>query len=71
MASDYLSSVDYLAQKRYSEKLQIKGVSLPDPYELGDELWSDDMSLWPDLQYGDIYNYLIELKGQYTAKKKP
>ena len=49
MASDYLSSVDYLTQKRYSEKLQIEGVSLPDPYELGDEVWSDDMSLWPDL----------------------
>jgi len=67
MASDYLSSVDYLTQKRYSEKLQIEGVSMPDPYELGDEVWSDDMSLWPDLQYGDIYNYLIESKGQYTA----
>ena len=42
--------------------------ALPDPYVLGDEVWSEDMSLWPDLQYGDVYNYLIESKGQYTAK---
>ena len=66
MTSEYFSSLDYLAQKRYSEKLQVQGVSLPalpDPYVLGDEVWSEDMSLWPDLQYGDVYNYLIESKG--------
>ena len=71
MTSEYFSSLDYLAQKRYSEKLQVQGVSLPalpDPYVLGDEVWSEYMSLWPDLQYGDVYNYLIESKGQYTAK---
>ena len=66
MTSEYFSSLDYLAQKRYSEKLQVQGVSLPalpDSYVLGDEVWSEDMSLWPDLQYGDVYNYLIESKG--------
>lgn len=68
MTSEYLSSADYLAQKRYSEKLLVEGVSLPDPYGLGEEVWSNDMSLWPDLQYGDVYNYLIESKGQYTAQ---
>jgi len=26
------------------------------------------MSLWPDLHYGDVDNYLIESKGQYTSK---
>ena len=48
MTSEYFSSADYLAQKRYSEKLLVEAVSLPDLYRLGDELWSDDMSLWPD-----------------------
>ena len=40
MTSKYFSSLDYLAQKRYSEKLQVQGVSLPDPYVLGDKVWS-------------------------------
>ena len=68
MASEYVSSLDYLAQKRYSEKYQIEGVTLPDPYELKDEIWSEDLSLWPDLQFSDIYTYLIETKGQYTRE---
>ena len=68
MASEYFSSIDYLAQKRYSEKLIIEGETLPDPYGIEEDLWSDDMSLWPDLQYGDIYNYLIESKGQFTKE---
>ena len=63
MASEYFSSIDYLAQKRYSEKLIIEGETLPDPYGIEEDLWSDDMSLWPDLQYGDIYNYLIRVEG--------
>ena len=67
MASEYFSSIDYLAQKRYLEKLIVESETLPDPYGIG-ELWSDDMSLWPDLQYGDIYTYLIESKGQFTRE---
>ena len=27
------------------------------------------MSQWPDLQYGDLYLYLIETKGAYTREK--
>lgn len=29
----------------------------------------DDMTQWPDLQYGDVYSYLIETKGPYTKEK--
>ena len=63
MASEYVSSLDYLAQRRYSEKCQIEGVTLPDLYGLKDEIWSEVLSLWPDLQFSDIYTYLIETKG--------
>ena len=66
MGSDYYSSLNYLAQKRYLEKCRIEGVTLPDPYGVKDENWSEDLSLCPDLQFGDIYTYLIETKGQYT-----
>jgi len=41
---------------------------LPDPYAIAEEEWSNNMSLWPDLHYGDVYNYSIELKGQYTGE---
>ena len=68
MGSDYYSSLDYLAQKRYLEKCRIEGVTLPDPYGVKDENWSEDLSLCPDLQFGDIYTYLIETKGQYTRE---
>ena len=37
MGSDYYSSLDYLAQKRYLEKCRIEGVTLPDPYGVKDE----------------------------------
>ena len=46
----------------------IEDVTLPDPYGIAEELWIDDMSIWPDLQYGDVYNYLIESKGQFTKE---
>jgi len=62
MASNYISSLDHLAQKRYLEKLLIEGVTLPDLYAIAEKQWSDDISLWPDLHYGDVYNCLIELK---------
>jgi len=37
MVSDYVSSLDYLVQKRYLEKLLIEGVALPDPYTIAEE----------------------------------
>lgn len=40
---------------------------LTDPYLLEPSTWSEDLSLWPDVQYGNIYNYLIESRKEYTA----
>ena len=50
---------------RYVEKLTIRDEVLPDPYSIGEESWTDDMTQWPDLVYGDLYSYLIETKGPY------
>ena len=30
--------------------------------------WSDDISKWPNNEFGDIYNYLIDLKGPYRKE---
>ena len=68
MASEQFNSLDYLAKRRYLEKLNIDGEDLPDPYSISDDLWMDDMTQWPDLQYGDVYSYLIDTKGAYTKE---
>ena len=67
--SEYFQSFDYLAQRRYTEKLTICDKVLPDPYSIGEDLWMDDMSQWPDLVYSDVYSNLIETKGPYTKEK--
>ena len=34
-----------------------------------ESLWSEDMSKWPDLQFSDIYTYLVDTEGCYTIEK--
>ena len=42
---------------------------LCDPREIPEEQWSNDVSLWPELEFGQIYTYLIETPGEYTREK--
>jgi len=37
-----------------------------DPYTFSHEQWSSDISLWPEVEYPDIYNYLINTPSPYT-----
>ena len=68
MESDYQSSLDYEAKKRYKEKLVLETEELEDPYALSEEAWSDNVTKWPNVEFGDIYNYLIDSKGHYTKE---
>jgi len=68
MSSSYFLSLDYEAQKRYLEKLTVLGVKIADPYGVSDDLWIDDPTQWPDVEFGDVYNYLINTKGRYTKE---
>ena len=45
--------LDSTGQKRYEEKLSMLGLK-EDPYVLPG---STDRSLWPQVEYPDIYNY--------------
>ena len=68
MESDYQSSLDYEAKKRYKVKLVLESEELEDPYALSEEAWNDDITKWPNVEFGDIYNYLIDSKGRYTKE---
>ncbi len=69
MSSAYLTSLDYdsEARKRYLEKLKTDG--LPDPYSIPGGSWSDDVTKWPSVDFGDVYAYLIETTGPFTKDK--
>ena len=64
-------------QERYTGKLGVLydavGDStctvLTDPYQIHPEKWSDSISSWPPIEFGDIYMYLIETPGQFTQEK--
>ena len=68
IGSSYFQSLDYSAQKRYLTKLKVDGHDLKDPYDIPDDLWLDDPSKWPDIQFGDIYTYLIDTPGIFTKE---
>ena len=67
--SQYVKNLDLKAFDRYKSKLQYcHGVEqIPDPYSIS-EGWKKEVESWPDLTYGDIYEYLIETPGQYTKE---
>ncbi|KAG8178370.1 hypothetical protein JTE90_027238 [Oedothorax gibbosus] len=68
MTSRYCKQLDVPARLRYNEKLYCKGLQLPDPLdiELREHIFSDDTRNWPELEFGDIYMYLVETVCWYT-----
>ena len=67
MESEYFQNLGYEAKRHYKQKLRMdNGENLPDPYSIKQDEWTDDVKLWPNVEYGDIYTYLIDTKGAYT-----
>ena len=66
--SSYFFSLKFAERKRYLEKLKIDGHELGDPFAMEGEQWSEDLTMWPELEFGDLYTYLIESKGVYTKE---
>jgi len=77
LASSYFSSLNHTTKKCNLEKLKIGGFnhrfyfnpSLKDPFSTEDGQWSENLSQWPELEFGDIYGYLIDTEGIYTKEK--
>ena len=46
--------------------VKLKSVRLDSgPYDLPKNQWSTDINIWPDINFGDIYMYLISSPGKY------
>ena len=69
--SDYYRSLDVSAGARYVAKLQLLELDEGgDPYATHNaEKFTDDMSLWPALEYGHIFCYFIDRPGVYTKQQ--
>lgn len=67
--SPYYEDLDETAKERYRQKLAVIG-NIDDPYVWSaGEYDSVDWQHWPDVQYPDIYNYLISTPGVYTQQE--
>ena len=69
--SDYFRSLEAPAKRRHVEKLSIVGFSLEDdPYLPKNEVrFSDDMTTWPQIEFGNISTFFILRPGLYTQEQ--
>ena len=65
--SAYYYDLDVQAKSRYRDKLAKVGI-MTDPY-LPSTASSIDWQDWPDVQYPDVYNYLVETPSLYTRQQ--
>ena len=64
MNADYFSSLRADSKARYRPKLDL--VELTDcPDCLPADIWCDNPAQWPEIEYPDIYDYLINTPGKY------
>ena len=64
--SRYYHSLDEVSKKNYCDKLALLG-GIEDPYTFKKEnSVRHDPSLWPCVEYPDIFNYLITSKSKFT-----
>ena len=66
--STYYHGLEEQAKSRYREKLAKIG-ALSDPYLSSTVSSSVDWQDWPDVQYPDIFSYLIETPSLYTHQQ--
>lgn len=64
--SEYVQSLPENVRQRYVEKLQVNGKQYPDPYTIS--AWINNLKRWPNVWFGDIYVYLVNKRGPYSAE---
>lgn len=66
--SSYASGLSNTDRESYFKKLTLSnGIRLPDPCTIVE--WIEDVSRWPNIQWPDIYTYLVEKPSVYTREK--
>ena len=68
--SEYYFNLEINAKSRYEEKLAAINLST-DPFSFQDNEFelSKNYTMWPDITYGNIFNYLINFPSTYTKKR--
>ena len=66
----YLQSLDHISRKRYLQRLKVLGLAEDDPYlETKLERFTDQMTAWPQVEFGHIFGYFIKRPGVFTQEK--
>ena len=65
--SDFFKQLDARGKRRYDEKLEILGLC-SDPYATTSEDWESDPDCWPNVEFPDIFNYLIDSPSPHTKE---
>ena len=55
-----MEKIQDFSKKRFENSL--------DPYQLPENEWIDDITVWPSVEFGCIYSYLNERTGGFTKK---
>ncbi|XP_041371313.1 uncharacterized protein LOC121384798 [Gigantopelta aegis] len=67
MSYDYYDSLESQVKGRYDGKLAIINCHMC-PYRLPAGVWKNQPMEWPELQWGDVYSFLIESPGVFTRE---
>ena len=70
MATHNIEDIGGEAKARYYKKLKDLDLDCC-PYQILSDTWNNDPMKWPDLQFPDLYVYLIENQRVYEKQKEP
>ena len=67
MTSYRYQDLDGEAKIRYLRKLELCGLNVC-PYQLPADAWKNEPTQWPNLEWPEIYDYLVNTPGIYTRE---
>ena len=68
--SQYLQSLDHISRKRYLKRLKVMRLAEDDPYlETKLERFTDQMTAWPQIEFGHIFGYFIKRPSVFTQEE--